>query len=356
MSEPSDLPAPSRLEQAIDGIDYPDSVAANTARLRQDDLVKPVGSLGSLEDLSIWAASVQGICPPKDPSRVRLVIFAGDHGVAEVGVSARESAVTAQLVRHLLAGGGVANVLAPLGGATVRLADLAVASDTDPIISEYKIRQSSGRIDREDALTLNETSRAIDAGIALADAEIEAGADLLIVGDLGVGNTTVASTLISVLTDTEPIKVVGRGSGIDDATWARKCAAVRDARRRGWPHRYEITELLSVAGGADVAAMTGFIIWAAYRKTPILLDSVVTVAAALVAHQASPRVARWLRAGQLSTEPAHSIALERMGLEPILDLGVSVGEGAGALLALPAYRAAVRTLGELDTRSEAGVG
>ncbi|MDQ1692332.1 MAG: nicotinate-nucleotide--dimethylbenzimidazole phosphoribosyltransferase [Pseudonocardiales bacterium] len=348
-------PTPSRLEVAVDGIDFPDSEAAQAAQLRQDELTKPRGSLGRLEELSVWAASVQGQCPPRDFGRVRVVVFAGDHGVVAAGVSARPVEVTAQLVRHLFTGAGAVNVLAELAGATVRLADLAVAEDTDPVISELKVRRSSGRIDREDALTAQETRSAIEAGMTLADAEIDAGADLLVLGHLGVAASTPASALISVLTDTEPVKVIGRGSGIDDASWINKCAVVRDARRRGWPHRFDISDLLAAVGGADIAAMTGFLLQAAYRKTPVLLDDLVTAAAALTAQRASARVVRWIRAGQVSHEPAEIIALERLGLEPILALDMSLGEGTGALVALPVLRAAIRTLGGMSTRDEAGI-
>jgi nicotinate-nucleotide--dimethylbenzimidazole phosphoribosyltransferase len=347
--------APSRLDAAVSGIEYPDTDAAHAARLRQADLTKPAGSLGRLEDLSEWAAGVQGQCPPHDFERARLVIFAGDHGITAAGVSAYPPEVTAQMVANFTSGGAAANVLAWVAGATVRVVDMSVAADTDPDISEFKVRKSSGRIDREDALTAAETTQAIEAGLAIADQEIDAGADLLIVGDMGIGNTTAAATLISVLTDTEPIKVVGRGTGIDDAAWIRKCAAVRDARRRAWPYRDDISELLQRAGGADIAAMTGFILQAANRRTPILLDGVVVTAAALLAQRPNPRIVRWLQAAHLSVEPAHSIALERLGLTPILELQMRLGEGSGALVALPILRAAIRTLAEMATFSEASV-
>jgi nicotinate-nucleotide--dimethylbenzimidazole phosphoribosyltransferase len=343
------------LTAAIAGVDYPDADAAHAAKLRQDELTKPAGALGRLEALSIWAASVQGQCPPHDFERARVVIFAGDHGIAAAGVSAYPSEVTAQMVANFAAGGAAVNVLADVAGASVRVADLSVDADTDPAIAEHKICRSSGRIDIEDALTLEQATRALDAGIALANAEIDAGADLLIAGDMGIGNTTPAAVLIAVLTDTEPIKVIGRGTGIDDAGWIRKCAAVRDARRRAWPHRDDLTELLAVAGGADIAAMTGFLLQAAYRKTPVLLDGVVVAAAALVAQRGNARVTRWFQAGHLSVEPAHEIALNRLGLEPILELGMRLGEGSGALVALPVLRAAIRTLAEMATFTEASV-
>jgi nicotinate-nucleotide--dimethylbenzimidazole phosphoribosyltransferase len=343
------------LAAAVAGIEYPDAEAAQAARIRQVQLTKPAGSLGRLEELSVWAASVQGQCPPRDFGRARVVIFAGDHGITAAGVSAYPPEVTAQMVANFAAGGAAVNVLSAVAGASVRVVDMAVSSDTDPAISQFKVRQSSGRIDREDALTPDEARSAIEAGINIADQEIDAGADLLIVGDMGIGNTTPAAVLISVLTDTEPIKVVGRGTGIDDAAWIRKCAAIRDARRRAWPHRDDITELLQVSGGADLAAMTGFLLQAANRRTPVLLDGVVVAAAALVAQRPNPRIVRWLQAAHLSVEPAHAIALDRLGLTPILDLGMRLGEGSGALVALPIVRAAIRTLAEMATFGEAAV-
>jgi nicotinate-nucleotide--dimethylbenzimidazole phosphoribosyltransferase len=246
-------------------------------------------------------------------------------------------------------------VLARAVGVGVRALDLSVALDTDPAASKFKIRRSSGRIDREDALTADEAERALAAGVAIADEEIDSGAQLLIAGDLGIGNTTPASVLISVLTGVEPIKVVGRGTGIDDAGWIRKCAAIRDARRRAWPHRDDLTRLLATAGGADLAAMTGFLLQAAHRRTPVLLDGLVVSAAALAAQLGNPRVVHWMQAAHLSAEPAHELALQRLELTPILRLGMRLGEGTGALVALPVLRAAALSLAEMATFAEAAV-
>ncbi|MBV9822407.1 MAG: nicotinate-nucleotide--dimethylbenzimidazole phosphoribosyltransferase [Actinobacteria bacterium] len=348
-------PGPSVLRDALDGIDYPDDEAGHAARRRQDQLTKPAGALGMLEELSIWASGVQGRCPPHAFERTRVVVFAGDHGVAEAGVSAYPAEVTAQMVANIAAGGAAVNVLARAAGAGVRVVDLSVATDTDPAVSAFKVRRSSGRIDREDALSPAETAAALAAGAAIADAEIDGGAQLLIAGDMGIGNTTPASVLISVLTGTEPIKVVGRGTGIDDAGWIRKCAAVRDARRRAWPHRDDPARLLATAGGADLAAMTGFLLQAALRRTPVLLDGLVVSAAALVAQLANPRVVHWMRAAHLSAEPAHELALQRLELVPILLLEMRLGEGTGALVALPVLRAAALTLAEMATFAEAAV-
>lgn len=343
------------LQAALDGIDYPDSDAAHAAKLRQAELTKPAGSLGLLEELSIWAASVQGQCPPHSFERTRVIVFAGDHGIATAGVSAYPTEVTAQMVGNILAGGAAVSVLAAAAGVGVRVVDMSVDADTPDDVSRYKVRRSTGRIDTTNALTADEAEQALQAGIRVADEEIDAGAELLIAGDLGIGNTTPASTLISVLTDTEPVKVVGRGSGIGDAGWIRKCAAIRDARRRAWPHRDDPAQLLSIAGGADLAAITGFLLQAANRRTPVLLDGLVVSAAALTAQLGNPRVVRWFQAAHLSAEPAHDLALRRLGLTPVLDLGMRLGEGTGALVALPILRAATRTLAEMSTFAEAAV-
>ena len=354
MTTPEALPAV--LEAARHGIDYPDIDAEHAARARQDQLTKPSGALGMLEELSIWAAGVQGQCPPHAFERTRVVVFAGDHGIAAAGVSAYPTEVTAQMVANIVAGGaGGQRAGRGAAGVGVQVLDLSVAADTDPTVSRYKVRRSSGRIDREDALSPDEVDRALTAGAAVADAEIDSGAQLLIAGDMGIGNTTPASVLISVLTGTEPIKVVGRGTGIDDAGWMRKCAAVRDARRRAWPHRDDPARLLAAAGGADLAAMTGFLLQATLRRTPVLLDGLVVSAAALVAQLATPRMVQWLRAAHLSAEPAHELALRRLELVPILRLGMRLGEGTGALVALPVLRAATLTLARMATFDEAAV-
>src|ERR1700758_2026240 len=208
----------------------PDTDAAAAARARQDTLTKPRGALGRLEDLSGWVASCQGHCPPKQFEGARIVVFAGDHGVARSGVSAYPPEVTGQMVANIAAGGAAINALADIAGATVRVVDLAV--DTDPLspqIGAHKVRRSSGDIAVEDALTEQETLEAIDAGRHIADQEVDGGADLLIAGDMGIGNTTAATVLVAAVTTTEPVAVVGFGTGIDDAGWARKTAAVRDA-------------------------------------------------------------------------------------------------------------------------------
>jgi nicotinate-nucleotide--dimethylbenzimidazole phosphoribosyltransferase len=303
-------------------VPWPDHEAEQTARERR-------ASLGQLDELAEWLAGTQGGHPPTDPKRVRALVVAADHGIAAADVSASAPDATPGWVSSVTDGGGVVNAVAELAGATVRVLDVGVG-------------QPSGRIDHEDALSDSATDAALTAGIAAADDEIDAGTDLVVLGDLGVGATTIAATLISVITNTEPVKVVGRGSGIDDNAWMRKVTAIRDARLRAWEHRAEPVSLLATAGGADVAAMVGFLVRASARRTPVLLDGVVAAAAALVVQELQPRCVRWWRAAQRTSEPAQAVGLRRLGLDPILDLGVDAGDTTGGLLAVPVLRAAAR--------------
>jgi len=336
-------------------VDPPSNAARVAAEARQRQLTKPEGSLGRLERLGCWIASCQGTCPPRPLQRPRVVLFAGDHGVARHGVSAYPSEVTAQMVANFLAGGAAVNALARVAGAGVRVVDVAVDADTDPRAAGHKVRRSSGSIDREDALSHDEVAAALAAGRAITDEEVDSGADLLIAGDMGIGNTTPATVLIATVTDTEPVVAVGRGTGIDDAGWIRKTAAIRDAMRRARPVRDDPVALLRVAAGADIAATAGFLAQAALRRTPVILDGVVVTAAAVIADRLAPGARAWWVAGHRSTEPAHNLALKRLDLEPLLDLSMRLGEGSGALAALPLVQGAVATLAEMATFADAGV-
>jgi len=350
------------IAEVVARIDWPDRAVGQEAAARWSSLTKPVGALGRLEDLGTWWASVTGTCPPAPPQRPVLVIVAGDHGVARTArTSAYPPEVTAQMVRTFLGERAAANALARQVGAHVRVVDVAVdapadyADDLDPRVAAERIRRASGSIDREDAMTREEAERAFLLGVTLADQEIDAGADLLIVGDMGIGNTTASSAIIGLLAPADLLSVVGRGTGIDDATWMRKAAAVRDAMRRGKPHKASPLDLLATIGGPDLATMVGLLLGSAARRTPVILDGTVISAAALVAHRASYKSRDWWQAGHRSTEPAHSAALSRLDLTPLLDLQMRLGEGTGALLALPLVSAAAAALGEMLTFEEAGV-
>lgn len=326
----------------------PDEAAHTAALRRHAALVKPVASLGRLEDLGAWIAACQGQSPPRPFTRPRVVVFAADHGVATLGVSAYPQEVTARRVTALLTGGGVTNALAQVAGAGLRVIDVGVNADTP--VTGFKVRRGSGRIDIEDALTEDEVEAALRAGIQVADAEVDGGADLLVAGDLGVGASTPSATLVAALTDTEPVAVVGRGSGIDDAKWMRKAATIRDALRRARAVSGDPLALLRTVGGADIAAITGFLAQAAVRRTPVLLDGLTVGAAALAAQKLAPGARAWWVAAHRGAEPAHDLALQRLALQPILDLDIRLGEGAGATTALPLLTMATRLLTDVVTQ------
>lgn len=346
------MPAPLDVDALSGLVHAPSAEAADATRAHLATLAKPVGSLGRLEDLAAWISAAQDATPPRDLRRARVVVFAADHGIAAAGVSAYLPSATAAMVRLLAAGGAATNVLARAADATVRVVDVGVIADTPPEVSALKVRAGSGRIDREDALTLAEAEQAFAAGVAVVDEEVDGGVDLLIPGGLGVGATTAAAVLVGALTDTEPVRVVGRGSGIDDVTWMRKVTAIRDALRRTRGFVSDPLALLAVGGGADLAALTGFLVQAAVRRTPVVLDDVVTTAAGLLAAHVAPTATAWWLAGSLSPEPAHRIALERLELVPVLDLGMRLGQGTGALSALPLLRAAVLACRDTATATD----
>ncbi|HEX5118891.1 MAG TPA: nicotinate-nucleotide--dimethylbenzimidazole phosphoribosyltransferase [Pseudonocardiaceae bacterium] len=333
----------------------PDEQAHRQAVARQAQLTKPAGSLGRLEELGVWIAACQGVCPPRPFARPRVVVFAGDHGIAASGVSAYPSEVTGQMVANFLVGGAAVNVLAAVAGATVRVVDIAVAGDTQDRVAQFKVRQGSGVIDREDALTQQETEQALAAGRKIADEEIDRGADLLVAGDMGIGNTTPAAVLIGAVTGAEPVAVVGRGTGIDDRGWMRKAAAIRDASRRVRKVAIDPVAMLRAGGGADIAAMTGFLAQAAVRRTPVVLDGIVVGAAAGIAERLAPGARRWWVAGHRSAEPAHSLILDHLELRPLLDLEMRLGEGSGAVAALPLVTMAAKLLTDMATFEDAGV-
>jgi len=346
------------LAELRDGVERPDGAAHDAASERLDTLAKPLGALGRLEELGAWLASVQGHCPPTPLTRARVVIFAGDHGVAQSAVSAYPPEVTAMMMRTFVDGLAAVNALARTVDATVRVFDLAVAVDLDglpPEVVRHKVRRGSGDISVEDAMTRDEAEQALVAGMTIADEAVDEGADVLLIGDMGIGNTTPSAALIGLLTGSDPATVTGRGTGIDDLTWMRKCAAVRDAMRRGRPLLGDQLDLLAAIGSADLAAGAGFLVQAARRRTPVILDGVVSGAAALVAHRIAFRSVLWWIAGHRSVEPAHALALDRLGLKPVLDLGLRLGEGTGALLALPILRGAQATLADMATLADLGI-
>jgi nicotinate-nucleotide--dimethylbenzimidazole phosphoribosyltransferase len=302
-----------------------------------------------LETFATWLAACQGVCPPRPLNRVRAVILAGDHGVSYDRVSAYPRAVTAVMVRAFCAGRAAANSLARQHGVSLRVLDLGVDDDLADLpveVSAYHVGPSDP-IDRADALSAADCRYAMRSGQMIADVEIEAGADLLIAGDMGIGNTTPAAALIAATFGLTADQVVGRGTGIDDVRLRRKTEVIATALRRLGDRGADPQVRLAALGAADFAAAVGFLRTAARRGVPVLLDGVVSLAAAGIAEDLEPGVIAWCAAGHRSTEPAQRLALEKLGLEPILDLGLRLGEGTGALTALPVLRSAALLLAEV---------
>ena len=332
----------------------PSDRARREARERLAALAVPAGALGRLGDLAVWVAATQGRVPPEPVRRVRAVVFAGDHGVAARGVSAYPTSVTPAMVRTMAQGRAGVCVLARQHGVALRVLDLGVEADLgdlDAAVTAHKVRRGSGPIDTEDALTDEEVRRALTAGARVAAEEIRAGAQLLVGGDLGIGNTTPAAAVVGACLGLPATEVVGRGTGVDDDGLARKTAVVQAALDRVTTdserdRTSDPLDLLAALGGADLAALAGFCAAAARAGVPVLLDGLISVAAALVADRLAPGAAVWFAAGHRSTEPAQSLALNKLGLSPVLDLDLRLGEGSGAVAAVPLVRSAALLLAE----------
>ncbi len=334
-----------------------DEEAMREATSRQGRLTKPAGSLGRLEELSVRVAGMTGRldAPLRD-----AVIFtlAADHGVAAEGVSAYPREVTAQMVLNFLRGGAAINVLAREVGARVVIADVGVEADfpDHAALRRHKVRLGTGSIPRGPAMTVTEAEQAIEVGGRLVREEQALGLDIALTGDMGIGNTTSSAALICALTRLDPAVVVGRGTGVDDEGLARKVAAVgRALEVNAGAIAQGPVEALAAVGGLEIAGLAGVILEAAENRKPVLIDGFVSGAAALAAAAIAPAVIGFLIAAHRSQELGHSLVLDRLGLRPLLDLNLRLGEGTGAALALPIVRASVRLLNEMATFGEAGV-
>lgn len=348
--------APSgTIDAACAAIRPPDARAQAAALAAQARLTKPAGALGRLEDLHVWAAGVLGD-PTPAPGHAVIVVAAADHGVAADGVSAYPQDVTAQMVRNFLDGGAAVNVLAAGAGAAVRIVDAGVASDLEhPRLHVAKVRRGSGSIPRGAAITRDEAEALVARGIAFAQAEAQAGATTIALGDMGIGNTTAAAAITSVLAGAPPRATTGRGTGIDDAAYETKVRVVEQAIARNRPDATDALDVLAKVGGCEIAFLAGVAIGAAAAGAIVVLDGYPTTAAALIAAGLAPAARAHMLASHMSAEPGHRIALEHLGLRPLLDLDLRLGEGTGAALALTLLDAALRIPREMATFESAGV-
>ena len=345
-----------------------DGEAMTLAAHRLDRLTKPPGSLGRLEELAIQLAGIRGRVVTA-VTRPEIAIFAGDHGITAQGVSPYPSDVTRQMVATFLAGGAAINVLARSADAGLTVVDVGVRGEpiAAPPASEASAERPTARLrharvangtrdfSAERAMTDDEMAAAIAVGAAAVDDLVAGGADLIGLGEMGIGNTTASSAIVAALTGRPAIDVTGRGTGLDEEGIRRKAAIVDTAIARHGLVGAEPLEVLSAVGGLEIAALVGAILAGAADGTPVVLDGFITGAAALVAVRLAPAVAPRLIASHRSSEPGHRIVLDALAIRPILELDLRLGEGSGAALAIPVVRAAARIVGEMATFDEAGV-
>jgi nicotinate-nucleotide--dimethylbenzimidazole phosphoribosyltransferase len=350
----------ARVSLLANSVPELDHAAERAASDRQAQLLKPPGSLGRLESLGIRLAAIAGVCPPPVPARPAVLVAAGDHGVVAQGVTPWPQSVTGAMVAAMTAGQAAVNAIAAAIGAQVRLLDVGVASApgaavAHPMVRGGNVRRGTADLAMEPAMTREQAARAVLEGAAAADELLDGGADLLITGDMGIGNTTPAACLVAAFTGRPAAEVTGRGTGIDDATLRRKVEVVDRALAMHAPDPADPVGALAAVGGLEHAALAGLALAGAARRVPVVLDGVNACAAALVAAAIQPRVAGFLIAGHRSVEPGAGVAIAHLGLEPLLDLRMRLGEGTGALLAVPIVRAAAATLGGMATFAEAGL-
>ncbi|MBK6016955.1 nicotinate-nucleotide--dimethylbenzimidazole phosphoribosyltransferase [Streptomyces sp. MBT53] len=350
--DPHDL-----LAETVAGIRPLDAKALGEAWERQKRMTKPPGSLGMLEIISAQLSGLSRQCPPPIPEPAAVAIFAGDHGVHAQGVTPWPQEVTAQMVANFLGGGAVCNAFASQVGAEVCVVDVGVASElpATPGLLPRKIRAGTSDMTTGPAMTREEAKQAIEVGIETARDLVAAGNKALLTGEMGIANTTASAALISVFTDTDPADVTGRGTGINDETLARKTEVVRRAIELHQPDPADPIGVLAAIGGFEHAAMVGLLLGGASLRTPVILDGVSAGAAALVARAIAPEVLAACIAGHRSAEPGHVAALNKLGLRPLVDLDLRLGEGTGALLALPLVQSTARAMHEVATFDSAGV-
>ncbi|MFM9733579.1 nicotinate-nucleotide--dimethylbenzimidazole phosphoribosyltransferase, partial [Streptomyces niveiscabiei] len=350
--DPHDL-----LAETVASIRPLDAKALGEAWERQKRMTKPAGALGMLEIISAQLSGLSRQCPPPIPEPAAVAIFAGDHGVHAQGVTPWPQEVTAQMVANFLGGGAVCNAFANQVGAEVCVIDVGVATDlpATPGLLPRKIRAGTSDMTTGPAMTREEAKQAIEVGIETARDLVAAGNKALLTGEMGIANTTASAALIAVFTGADPAEVTGRGTGINDETLARKTEVVRRALDFHQPDPADPIAVLAALGGFEHAAMVGLLLGGASLRTPVILDGVSAGAAALVARAIAPEVLAACIAGHRSAEPGHVAALNKLGLRPLVDLDLRLGEGTGALLALPLVQSTARAMHEVATFDSAGV-
>jgi nicotinate-nucleotide--dimethylbenzimidazole phosphoribosyltransferase len=331
-------------------------------RNHQLALTKPAGSLGRLEELAVWFSGCYGQFPPPENPAAAILVFAADHGIVAEGVSAYPSSVTEAMVRNMAAGGAAINSLASAAGARLYITDVGVAASldnlavsADVVFRIRKVRMGTGNFAKGPAMSEEEAWAAIGVGRDLAREAIANGAQVIAVGEMGIGNTTPASAITSVYTGLEPCETAGRGTGVSDSVYRHKMMLLQRVLREKQPDGGEPIKVLVAVGGLEFAAMAGAMIEAALHRVPTVLDGFLANAAALVARALAPGLVDWLLAGHLSQEPGARHAIRALGLRPLLDLDLRLGEGSGAALALQILRTALQVQAKMATFQSAQV-
>lgn len=332
-----------------------DNTIIEQARARQQVLTKPAGSLGRLEEIAIQIAGITRQITPVIEQKV-VIVMAGDHGVTAEGVSAYPSAVTAQMVHNFLRGGAAINALARQVGARVVIVDIGVATELHaPNLIERKIAYGTANMANGPAMTQEQMLEAISAGIDIMEAQVTQGVEMVATGEMGIGNTTAASAITAALLQLPVERVTGRGTGLNDEQLTHKIHVIERALTVNTPDGHNALDVLMKVGGLEIAGLVGVILAAGIHRIPVVIDGFIAGAAALVAAELSPHLSAYLLAGHTSVEQGHSHILTRLGLRPLLNLELRLGEGTGAALAMGIIEGALRTHREMLTFAEAGV-
>lgn len=333
-----------------------DHNSANSARDRQNNLIKPTGSLGRLEEISIQIAGIQGKVNPS-VGKKSVIVMAADHGVCVEGVSAYPSDVTRQMVKSLLAGKAAISAIAGVAGARVRVVDIGVDFDfpASENLDNRKIVRGTANMAEGPAMTQEQVLNAIAIGMEIGEEEAAKGVELIAIGEMGIGNTTAASAIISTITGVPVSTVTGRGTGLDNCGLNRKVAVVEKAIAVNQPDPSDPLDVLMKLGGLEIAGLVGVILGAAIHRIPIVVDGVISSSAALIAYEMHPELRMFFLAGHKSVEPGQRAVFERIGIKPILDMNMRLGEGTGAVLACNIIDSACHVLNEMGTFDELGV-
>jgi len=344
------------LDEIIARIRPLDETASAAARARQDTLTKPPGSLGRLETLTIQIAGITGQSIPVIKDKV-IITMAGDHGVVADGVSAFPQEVTPQMVNNFLHGGAAINSLARHAGARIVVVDMGVAVDmpAHPQLVIKKIAYGTRSLAHGPAMTRQQAVCSLEAGVEVAEAQSAAGLDIVGTGDMGIGNTTPSAAIACVLTGETPARIAGRGTGLDDAGLQHKISIIERALAVNQPDPLDGLDILSKVGGFEIGGLAGVMLGAAAHQKPVMVDGFISSAAAMIAVAVAPAVRPYLIAAHRSQEYGHSAMLEWLGLEPLLDLHMRLGEGTGAAIGITMAEAACKLLAEMATFAEAGV-